>query len=66
MTRGHAEWVLGSLLLLTSVVVCNWNIREWTGVETGILFWINLLLAQQQVLPPSYRFYSWLYSTAEE
>lgn len=35
-------------------------------VETGILFWVNLLLAQQQVLPPSYRFSSWLYSTAEK
>lgn len=62
--------MLGSLLLLTSVVACSWNIREWTGVALYCGNWHPLLdyflLAQQQVLPPSYRFFSWLYSTAEK
>lgn len=35
-------------------------------VETGILFWINLILDQQQVLPPPCGLSSWSYSIAEE
>lgn len=35
-------------------------------VETGILFWINLILDQQQVLLPPYGLSSWSYSIAEK
>lgn len=35
-------------------------------VETGILFSINLILDQRQVLPPHYGLSSWSYSIAEK